>query len=225
MTWREAGWWECRADNGHSEAGAGRAQLVVTHPPVLLGPGWVHSSLGGEAELQCGARAEPAANLTWLAEDGAVVGTEDTLTVLTDPANSTLLEQTFTCLAENELGRAQLAVVLTSRPGQPELWITSEGRLAFNVTSELAVARFQVEVEREGRVREMETLPAVAGTGEGVAIVEGASRVRVRAENSHGLGPASDWLQLVGGTVSCAGGPWLGTRLSLLGAMLYRVLS
>ena len=31
--------------------------------------------------------------------------------------------------------------------------------------------------------------------------MEGASRVRVRAENSHGLGPASDWLQLVDGTI------------------------
>ncbi|XP_053740014.1 obscurin isoform X13 [Synchiropus splendidus] len=130
LTLEDSGQYMCRAKNTVGEAYAAvtlkvalPAELAQRAPVFLLKPTSARVVLGGDVLFHCRVAAHPEANFDW-EKDGRYLGESNRVKVLSDSDGSTLKIQsvrsldagTYTCRAQNPVGRAQAAATLAVDP-------------------------------------------------------------------------------------------------------------
>lgn len=126
LTMEDSGQYMCRAKNNVGEAYAA-VTLKVALPtemaqraPVFLDkPVPTHVGLGGDAVFVCRVAAHPDANFDW-EKDGRYLGESNRIKIVSEANGSTLKIQsvrnldggTYTCRAQNSVGRANAAAAL-----------------------------------------------------------------------------------------------------------------
>ncbi|EHH23744.1 hypothetical protein EGK_07280 [Macaca mulatta] len=114
----DAGNYLCIAQNSAGSA-MGKTRLVVQVPPVIEnGLPDLSTTEGSHAFLPCKARGSPEPNITWDKDGQPVSGAEGKFTI--QPSGELLVKNleggdagTYTCTAENAVGRARRRVHLT----------------------------------------------------------------------------------------------------------------
>lgn len=126
LTLEDSGQYMCRAKNNVGEAYAAVTLKVALptemaeRPPVFLDkPVSTHVGLGGDAVFVCRVAAHPDANFDW-EKDGRYLGESNRIKIVSE-ANSSILRiqgvrnldgGTYTCRAQNSVGRANAAATL-----------------------------------------------------------------------------------------------------------------
>ncbi|KAM3604082.1 uncharacterized protein V6R79_006069 [Siganus canaliculatus] len=126
LTLEDSGQYMCRAKNTVGEAYAAvtlkvalPTEMAQRAPVFLIKPTSVRIGLGGDAVFVCRVAAHPEANFDW-EKDGRYLGETNRIKIVSDSDSSTLKIQsvrnldsgTYTCRAQNTVGRAQVAAVL-----------------------------------------------------------------------------------------------------------------
>lgn len=126
LTLEDSGHYMCRAKNNVGEAYAAvtlkvalPTEMAQRAPVFLLKPALTRVGLGGDAIFLCRVAAHPEANFEW-EKDGRYLGETNRIKIVSDSDSSTLKIQsvrnldggTYTCRAQNPVGRAHTAAVL-----------------------------------------------------------------------------------------------------------------
>uniref|UniRef100_A0A672ZI25 Obscurin, cytoskeletal calmodulin and titin-interacting RhoGEF b n=1 Tax=Sphaeramia orbicularis TaxID=375764 RepID=A0A672ZI25_9TELE len=126
LTLEDSGVYMCRAKNNVGEAYAAvtlkvalPAEMAQRAPVFMVKPTSVRVGLGGDAVFHCRVAAHPEANFDW-EKDGRYLGETNRIKIVSDSDSSTLKIQsvrnldsgTYTCRAQNTVGRAHAAAAL-----------------------------------------------------------------------------------------------------------------
>ncbi|KAM9789384.1 obscurin [Neosynchiropus ocellatus] len=126
LTLEDSGQYMCRAKNTVGEAYAAvtlkvalPAEMAQRAPVFMVKPTSARVALGGDVVFHCRVAAHPEANFDW-EKDGRYLGESNRIKVLSDSDSSTLKIQsvrsldagTYTCRAQNPVGRAHAAAAL-----------------------------------------------------------------------------------------------------------------
>ncbi|XP_041848261.1 obscurin-like [Melanotaenia boesemani] len=126
LTLEDSGQYMCRAKNSVGEAYAAvtlkvalPAEMAQRAPVFMVKPTSTRVDLGGDVIFQCRVAAHPEANFEW-EKDGRYLGETNRIKIVSDSDSSTLKIQsvrnldsgTYTCRAQNSVGRAHAAVAL-----------------------------------------------------------------------------------------------------------------
>ncbi|KAM4551581.1 obscurin isoform 31-T31 [Odontesthes bonariensis] len=122
----DSGQYMCRAKNSVGEAYAAvtlkvalPTEMSQRAPAFMVKPASTRVGLGGDVVFQCRVAAHPEANLEW-EKDGRYLGETNRIKIVSDSDSSTLKIQsvrnldsgTYTCRAQNSVGRAHAAATL-----------------------------------------------------------------------------------------------------------------
>ncbi|XP_054623324.1 obscurin isoform X2 [Dunckerocampus dactyliophorus] len=122
----DSGQYLCRAKNSIGEAYAAvtlkvalPTEMAPRAPVFMIKPTSARVDLGGDAVFHCRVAAHPEANFDW-EKDGRYLGESNRVKIVSDSDSSTLKIQsvrnldsgTYTCRAQNTLGRAHAAAAL-----------------------------------------------------------------------------------------------------------------
>ncbi|XP_028282657.1 obscurin isoform X3 [Parambassis ranga] len=126
LTLEDSGQYMCRAKNSVGEAYAAvtlkvglPTEMAQRAPVFMLKPTSTRVGLGGDVVFQCRVAAHPEANFDW-EKDGRYLGETNRIKIISDGDSSTLKIQgvrnldsgTYTCRAQNSVGRAHAAAAL-----------------------------------------------------------------------------------------------------------------
>ncbi|XP_052452029.1 obscurin-like isoform X4 [Carassius gibelio] len=126
LTLEDSGQYMCRAKNNVGEAYAavtlkvGLPETVIDRAPVFtVKPVSTRVGLGGDVTFYCRVAAHPAPNFDW-EKDGRYLGETNRIKIISENDSSSLRIQsvrsldsgTYTCRAQNSIGRAQAAAAL-----------------------------------------------------------------------------------------------------------------
>lgn len=126
LTLEDSGQYMCRAKNSVGEAYAAvtlkvalPTELAQKAPAFMVKPTSVRVGLGGDAVFQCRVAAHPEANFDW-EKDGRYLGESNRIKIINESDSSTLKIQsvrnldggTYTCRAQNTVGRAHASAAL-----------------------------------------------------------------------------------------------------------------
>lgn len=126
LTLEDSGQYICRAKNNVGEAYAavtlkvGLPETVVERAPVfIVKPVSTRVGLGGDVTFYCRVAAHPAPNFDW-EKDGRYLGESNRIKITSENESSSLRIQsarsldsgTYTCRAQNSIGRSQSAATL-----------------------------------------------------------------------------------------------------------------
>ncbi|XP_061588373.1 obscurin isoform X3 [Cololabis saira] len=127
LTLEDGGHYMCKAKNSVGEAYAAvtlkvalPGEMSQRAPVFMVKPASTRVGLGGDVVFHCRVAAHPEANFDW-EKDGRYLGETTRIKIISDNDSSTLKIQgvrnldsgTFTCRAQNSVGRANAAAVLT----------------------------------------------------------------------------------------------------------------
>ncbi|KAM6918651.1 obscurin [Xenentodon cancila] len=127
LTLEDSGHYMCRAKNSVGEAYAAvtlkvalPTEMSQRAPVFMVKPTSTRVGLGGDVVFHCRVAAHPEANFEW-EKDGRYLGETNRIKVVSDSDSSTLKIQgvrnldngTYTCRAQNSIGRAHAAAALT----------------------------------------------------------------------------------------------------------------
>ncbi|CAB3368811.1 Hypothetical predicted protein [Cloeon dipterum] len=144
---RQAGAYQCSANNGVGPPATFDITLNVLYPPEIeVERSWVHSGEGYEAQLVCIVHAEPPATVQWYHESILLDPTERR-SIDTRGAKHILSIRgvrsenfgNYSCVADNSLGRAKKYMELSGRPS-PATFLSepfSRGRDFYNLSWEV----------------------------------------------------------------------------------------
>lgn len=126
LTLEDSGQYMCRAKNSVGEAYAAvtlkvalPTEMSQKAPVFMVKPTSARVGLGGDVVFHCRVAAHPEANFEW-EKDGRYLGETNRIKIVSDSNGSTLKIQsvrnldsgTYTCRAQNTVGRAQAAAIL-----------------------------------------------------------------------------------------------------------------
>ncbi|KAM9322751.1 LOW QUALITY PROTEIN: obscurin [Pholidichthys leucotaenia] len=126
ITLEDSGQYMCRAKNSVGEAYAAvtlkvalPAEMAQRAPVFMVKPTSARVGLGADVVFHCRVAAHPEANFDW-EKDGRYLGETNRIKIVSDSESSTLKIQsvrnldsgTYTCRAQNTVGRAQAAAAL-----------------------------------------------------------------------------------------------------------------
>lgn len=126
LTLEDSGQYMCRAKNSVGEAYAAvtlkvalPAEMSQRAPVFMVKPSSTRVGLGGDVVFHCRVAAHPEANFEW-EKDGRYLGETNRIKIVSDSDSSTLRIQsvrnldggTYTCRAQNAVGRSQAAATL-----------------------------------------------------------------------------------------------------------------
>ena len=212
-----------RADNGHTEDHTVSVHLGVAHSPVILNSSssWVHAGGSSRVSLTCEVSSLPPAQVSWLAGDtqiapgsqpqsnnsrldGSVESSSLEVDLTSDLTSGLSEEEQYWCVANNSLGEARRRITVTNKPGVPSVKINeTSGRVIWTVESQTNLTSSALELQlgsppvtrRKVSRTAVQTQP---GYWTASWIPDSALTkftIRVRAINSFGAGPFSEWLR------------------------------
>jgi len=145
VTRKDAGQYQCRADNGVGNPKFKKIELLVNYPPeVQATETRVHATVGWSVNMTCQVYADPHATVTWYRghrKQDPVTDHTQTEVKFEDGSSLyvlTLLPETleaitnYTCVAQNSLGQGRDTVQLSGLPSAP---VISSGELSVSLTS------------------------------------------------------------------------------------------
>jgi len=143
----DAGFYQCRADNGVGKPKFRKISLQVLYPPeVKTLKKAVHASVGWGLNISCDVWADPPSTLEWFRGNGPMEYLDKHFQFQQMTVDGSLryslslvpqVEEditNYTCVARNKIGEGRAAILLTGLPSPP---IVSSGELSASLTSYL----------------------------------------------------------------------------------------
>ena len=211
----EGGLYQCRADNGFTEAHSVSVRLTVAHSPLILNSSssWVHAGGSPRVSLTCEVSSEPPAEISWLAGDSEtpstsqpqsnnsrVAGSVERWSLEVDLSSGLEEDEQFWCVANNSLGEARRRMIVTNKPGLPSVNINQTSqRVSWTVESQTKLTTSILQLESQGSSSQVSVTPVQTQPGYWTGSWKSDSHLkqynlRVRGINSFGDGPFSEWV-------------------------------
>ncbi|XP_029055935.2 neurotrimin-like [Osmia bicornis bicornis] len=209
ITRHDGGRYQCLVENDAEKPPLEAINVIVNYAPEIETKGkWVHTGLGVESRLTCNVHAHPHAKVTWFKDQEQVIPKKGSIEIKGEKIRHVLeiihTEKEdfgdYTCVAENEMGRAEKTISLTGLPSQAiisggEMTKTASGLiLRWQLESYSPITEYKLEYHRVGDDSWTVAKPTVTN-GKGnqftvehtiVGLQPGSYEAIVRARNDFG---------------------------------------